>query len=70
MKLINEKILSEKTGRAVQTLRNDRFQGKGFPYIRVGKSIRYDLDEVENILKNNRVATQDFSCASKQDESE
>ncbi|MCX5908480.1 MAG: DNA-binding protein, partial [Deltaproteobacteria bacterium] len=60
MRLVNEKFISEKFGRAVQTLRNDRFAGKGFPYIRVGRSIRYDLDEVEGIIQKKRIETKGF----------
>lgn len=60
MKLVSEKIVSELVGRAVQTLRNDRFRGLGFPYVRVGKSIRYDLEEIEKIIQSQRVSTKLF----------
>ena len=45
-KYISEKELSAMTGRALQTLRNDRFNGRGFPYIKLGKSVRYDREVV------------------------
>ncbi len=60
-KYITEKALSEITGRALQTLRNDRFLGRGFPYIRIGsKSIRYDYDEAISIMERSKVATTPF----------
>ena len=54
-KLINEKGLSEITGQALQTLRNARHERRGFPYIRLGGSIRYDLEDVEKYLAKNRI---------------
>jgi len=57
-KYITEKALSEITGRALQTIRNDRFRGQGFPYIRMlGKAIRYDLEEVISIMEGSKVLT-------------
>lgn len=59
-KYITEKALSDMTGRALQTIRNDRFKGRGFPYIKLlGKSIRYDLDECIAIMEQSKVATSD-----------
>jgi hypothetical protein len=53
--LIDEKKLAEIINRSVQTLRNDRCQGRGLPFIRIGGSIRYDLADVERYLKQNRI---------------
>ena len=55
-KLVKEQVVAEITGQALQTLRNDRCVGKGFPYIRLGGSIRYDLDDVEQYIQRNRIA--------------
>jgi hypothetical protein len=55
----DEKKVSEITGRAIQTLRNDRFHGKGFPYYRVGRSIRYKLSDILLFMEVRRIATQD-----------
>jgi hypothetical protein len=59
-KFITEKELSAMTGRALQTLRNDRFKGKGFPYIKIGKSVRYDQEVVIAIMEKNKVETSSF----------
>ena len=43
---LNERQVSALTGRAVQSLRNDRCIRRGFPYLRLGSSIKYDYDDV------------------------
>ena len=59
-KYITEKQLSAMTGRALQTLRNDRFNGRGFPYIKLGKSVRYDEEVVIAIMEQSKVETSSF----------
>ena len=59
-KYIPEKELSAMTGRALQTLRNDRFNGRGFPYIKMGRSIRYDEEVAIAIMEQSKVATSSF----------
>ena len=49
-KYVNEKEVSEITGIALATLRNDRFLSKGIPYIKLGKSVRYNLKDVIVLL--------------------
>jgi hypothetical protein len=44
---ISEDEAARITGFAVRTLRNDRFKGLGFPYYKIGRSVRY---KVKNIL--------------------
>lgn len=60
-KYINEKELSAMTGRALQTLRNDRFNGRGFPYIKLGKSVRYDQEVAIAIMEQSKVETSSFN---------
>ena len=59
-KYITEKVLSAMTGRALQTLRNDRFNGRGFPYIKLGRSVRYDEEVAIAIMEQSKVATSSF----------
>ena len=54
---VDENKVSKITGRAVQTLRNDRFLKKGIPYIKVGRSVRYDLQAVIDFMESHRVDT-------------
>jgi len=49
---LNEKEVAAITGRAVSTLRNDRFLRRGIPYLKVSKrSIRYRTIEVRNFME-------------------
>jgi len=56
-KYITEKEVSEITSRALSTLRNERFLGKGIPYIKIGKSVRYKFDDVIEYMESRRVET-------------
>ena len=53
--LIDEKKVSEITGLALSTLRNHRSLGKGIPYIKLGKSVRYDVEDVRRFIEAHRV---------------
>lgn len=50
-KFLTEKQLAEAAGLSVQTLRNYRAEKKLFPYVKMGRSVRYPLDEVEKVLR-------------------
>ncbi|MBN1548486.1 MAG: helix-turn-helix domain-containing protein [Syntrophaceae bacterium] len=41
---------------SVQTLRNHRTQGKGCPYLKIGRSVRYSVADIEKYLERCRVA--------------
>lgn len=53
--LIDEKQLAEITGKALQTIRNDRCKKKGVPYIKLGRSIRYSLSDIARYIDENRI---------------
>ena len=53
--LIDEKEVSQIIKRSVQTLRNERCQGRGLPYIRIGRSIRYDIADIERYIQIHRI---------------
>ena len=55
--LLNDKQVAKLTGRALQTVRNDRFNRQGIPYVRVGRSIRYKVQDVLNFIQKNRIET-------------
>ena len=57
--LIDEKSLAKILSKSLQTLRNDRFLKRGIPYLKVGRSVRYSVDDVENYLKDSRVDIED-----------
>jgi predicted DNA-binding transcriptional regulator AlpA len=55
--LIKEKVLSELTGMSLATLRKHRWLGKGIPYIKIGRSVRYLESDVQNFLDQLKVQT-------------
>ncbi len=55
---INEKEVARITGRKVQTLRNDRNRGRGLPYIKMGRSVRYSLEDVIRFMESRKIATE------------
>lgn len=54
-RLVDEKVAAEMLGMAVQTLRNWRFQGRGPRYFKLGKSIRYSVDELNEFIEGGHV---------------
>ena len=51
-RFINENEVSTITGMSVQTLRNWRFQGKGIPYVKAGRSVRYQYQDVITYMED------------------
>jgi predicted DNA-binding transcriptional regulator AlpA len=47
--------VSQITGRAVQTLRNDRHKGQGLPYRKFGRQVRYLESEVLEAMEARRI---------------
>ena len=52
---LTENDVSRITARAKQTLRNDRTKCKGIPYCKVGRSVRYKLEDVVDYMESRRV---------------
>jgi len=53
---VNEKEVAQITGKAVSTLRNERFQRKGLPYRKIGKrSVKYLTQEVISYMEARRI---------------
>ena len=61
---IDEREVSRITGRALPTLRNDRFNRRGFPYIKLGRSVRYKLNDIISFMEEHRVETEGLNGAS------
>lgn len=47
---LNEHEVSEITGISVSSLRSNRFQMKGLPYLKIGRSVRYRLSDIYDYL--------------------
>lgn len=54
---LTERDVSQMICRALSTLRNDRHAGRGIPYVKFSKSVRYRLSDVEEYMEANRVET-------------
>ncbi len=54
---LTENEVSQMTRFAVQTLRNDRFNRRGIPYHKIGKSVRYKLADVIQFMESGRIET-------------
>lgn len=57
MKYLNEKEVAEMTGIAVSTLQNDRACRRRLPYYKIGKSVRYSIDDVKAFMEGHRVSS-------------
>jgi predicted DNA-binding transcriptional regulator AlpA len=56
-KYIDEREVAKITGFALSTLRNNRFKGEGISYVKVGRSVRYNLEDVVAFMEAHRVQT-------------
>lgn len=54
-KFITEKSVSALTGLSLSTLRKDRFYGKRLPFYKIGKSVRYALDDVYAFMEQHKI---------------
>ena len=61
-KLITDIELSEIIGLSCQTIRKHRWLKSGLPYIRIRRTVRYDIDQVEAYLKKCRVIPKNTPC--------
>ena len=55
---LNEKQVSKMTMIPLQTLRNNRFERKGINYIKIGRSVRYELSDVVDFMEAHKVRTE------------
>ena len=54
-KYLNEKDVSNLTGLALSTLRNHRCKGKGLPYYKVGKAVRYSFQDIISYFERHKI---------------
>jgi len=53
--LFSPKETSELIGRAEQSLANDRFEGRGLPYVKWNRSVKYHLVDILTHIKAHRI---------------
>ncbi len=54
---ISEKEVSRITGLALPTLRNWRFKRTGMAYSKIGRSVRYAMEDVLHYMESRKVRT-------------
>jgi hypothetical protein len=54
--LVNEHVAAKRTDQAVQTLRNDRHNRRGLPYVKLGRSVRYSLADIDSYIRAHRIS--------------
>lgn len=54
-KYLTDRAVEELTGIKRQSLANSRHLGRGIPYSRVGRSIRYKLADVLSFMEQHRI---------------
>jgi hypothetical protein len=52
---ISEKEAAKIMSVSVSTLRAHRFLRKGLPYIKVGRAVRYSLEDIANFMQAHRI---------------
>jgi len=52
---LTEVQVSEITGIALSTLRNQRFNRTGIPYCKIGRSVRYNLNDVIEYMESHKI---------------
>jgi hypothetical protein len=55
---LNEKEIANDFRLSLSKVRQDRMRGKGFPYVKIGKSVRYNIDDIYEYLTNNKYPKQ------------
>lgn len=56
---LTEKEVSRMTGRSLSTLRSDRFKCQGLPYVKIGRSVRYSLDDVIGFMEARKIVPEE-----------
>ena len=57
---LTEKQVSKMTNRALSTIRNDRHYNRGIPYCKIGRSVRYELQDVLDFMRGCKINTEDI----------
>lgn len=57
IRYVDEKTVARITGRALSTLRNDRYRRRGIPYVKMSRSVRYSLDDIYEFMESRKIQT-------------
>lgn len=53
--LLTEKQVAKRTNLSLSKIQQDRFKGLGLPYVKIGRSVRYLEEDINNFISDNRV---------------
>jgi len=59
VRFLTEKEVKQITNRALSSLRNDRHLNRGIPYVKIGRSVRYELDDVLKFMRSRKIQTEE-----------
>ncbi len=62
---LDERQLAKRLNISTRSLQLQRHRGEGIPYVKIGKSVRYNWVEVQEYLKHSRRACTDGRRKSK-----
>jgi predicted DNA-binding transcriptional regulator AlpA len=57
IRYLNERQVAHLINRSLSTLRNERCRGCGIPYIKVGRSVRYNCSDVFQFMEQRKIKT-------------
>ncbi len=57
--LLTPEKVAEITGLSIDTLAQWRSQKRGLPYLKIGRAVRYDPEDVQEYLEGCRVSVSD-----------
>lgn len=55
IRYLTDKQVAQMTGKAVQTLRNERYKRTGINFIRMGGAVRYDIQDVIKYMDERKI---------------
>jgi predicted DNA-binding transcriptional regulator AlpA len=60
VRFLTEKEVNQMTNFALSTLRNARHSNRGIPYVKIGRSVRYEMDDVLQFMRSHKINTKDI----------
>lgn len=57
--LLTETELAALVSRSLSAIRQDRHHGRGVPYLKIGRSVRYSLIDITAYLSRHRITTEE-----------
>ena len=55
MQILNETALAKQLDLSVHKLRKDRIEKRGLPFYKLGRTVRYNLEDVLKSLEDRRI---------------